>query len=647
MAAVADPADDERFSVADAWAGARLSLSMSWRYARVDTVALVAAPLIVSLVPAALAIALRGLINAVSAEMDGADPGRYRWEFYVLVSLVLALVIAVTQSINAYFLERHIETLDQEVGIGVLEHAETLEFGYFEDPTFQDTIRQARESPGAHVQDVMVKAVRSLASLMTISSLLLVLARIEIRLIVYIIPLTIPFLLQRWWIGRLRYETQIAQNRSRRWVEYFSGQLMTADSVPEARVLGVGPLFIQRAGTRLGAIRRANEAVYRKQGLSSGIFNALAVGLVYLALYQATKRTIDGELTVGDIAVFAAAATAVRTAIEALFSSLSSLRWHLAHLGHLRRFLALQPVRELPDPPSADRSPSPRPPPAPNGARTALGEGGPGRPSGGVAAPPEGDVLVRVDDVSFTYPSATHPTLDGFSIDIRAGETLGLVGRNGSGKTTLVKLLSGLYVPQSGTVTVNGRRTDEATADDLRAQMSIVFQSFGRYNATVAENIAMGDLDRLLGDRERIRAVAEWAGLREMIESLPDGYDTLLGREFGDVSLSGGQWQRLAIARAFAHDAPLMILDEPTASLDAEAEFEVFQRFAELAADRAALLISHRFSTLSLADRIAVVDRGRVSEVGTHDELLEVGGTYAELHRLFRTSGESGVWGGE
>ena len=630
-------AADERFSVADAWAGARLSLSMSWRFARLDTVALVASPLIVSLVPAALAIALRGLINAVTAEMNGLDAGRYSWEFYVLVSLVLALVIAITQSINAYFLERHIETLDQELGIGVLEHAETLEFGYFEDPAFQDTIRQARESPGAHVQDVLVKSVRSVASMLTISSLLLVLARIEIRLIVYIIPLTIPFLLQRWWIGRLRYETQVAQNRSRRWVEYFSGQLMTADSVPEARVLGVGPLFIQRAGTRLGSIRRANEAVYRRQGLSSGVFNALAVALVYLALYQATQRTIDGELTVGDIAVFAAAATAVRTAIEALFSSLSSLRWHLAHLTQLRRFLDLTPVREstTPSPTAARRD-------APTSEVLSSDAPQPGSPVTVVAD----DVLVRVEDVSFTYPSATHPTLDGFSLDIRAGETLGLVGRNGSGKTTLVKLLSGLYVPQSGTVTVNGLRTDQARAEDLRNQMSIVFQSFGRYNATVAENIAMGDLDRLLGDRERIRAVAEWAGLTEMIESLPDGYDTLLGREFGDVSLSGGQWQRLAIARAFAHEAPLMILDEPTASLDAEAEFEVFQRFAELAADRAALLISHRFSTLSLADRIAVVDQGRVSEIGTHDELLDVGGTYAELHRLFRTSGESGVWGG-
>jgi len=604
-----------KFSVGDAWSVGRLSLRTSWQASKLNTSALILTPLIVSLAPAALAIALRGLINGVVDELAGAVSSGRGWEFFVLVSLGLALMLAAAQSVDVFFVERHIELLDQQVGIGVLEHAQTLEFGYFEDPKFHDTIQQVREAPGAHVQEVLAKCIRSASAFITIASLLIVLASIEVRLILYVLPLSVPFLVQRWWIGRLRYETQVAQQRSRRWVEYFSGQMMSANSVPEARVLGIGPLFIGRAERRLACIRSENESVYRKQALSSALFNSLAVCAVYLALFQATRRTIDGDLTVGDIAVFAAAATAVRGSIELLFSNLSALRWHMAHMIHLREFLALPPTRGG-RPPSRHRVTS-----------SAV----------------TGDVLVRVENVSFTYPGASAPTLRDLNLEIREGETLGLVGRNGSGKSTLVKLLTGLYMPNHGSIDVNGLRTDVADLKDLRQHMSVVFQNFNQYNATVGENIALGDLDRLLDQPARIRQVAEWAGLDELIESLPDGYDTLLGREFGDVSLSGGQWQRLAIARAFAHDAPLMILDEPTASLDAEAEFAVFERFRELAAGKAALLISHRFSTLLLADRIAVIDEGRIVESGTHDDLLKAGGAYADLHRLFRTSSEPGV----
>ncbi len=241
---------------------------------------------------------------------------------------------------------------------------------------------------------------------------------------------------------------------------------------------------------------------------------------------------------------------------------------------------------------------------------------------------------IEFRDVSFTYPGKQQPALQHVNFVLRAGETGALVGSNGAGKTTLVKLLARLYDPDEGEILLNGRNLKAYDPAELRKYLGVIFQDFVRYHMTARENIGIGRVSQI-EEREQIIAAARKSGADGFIERLNKGYDTMLGRWFEKgVELSGGQWQKVALARAFMRDAPLLILDEPTSALDAEAEYEIFTRFRELTEGKTALFISHRFSTVRLADRIFVLEHGTIREHGSHDELIALNGRYAELFNL-------------
>jgi ATP-binding cassette subfamily B protein len=238
------------------------------------------------------------------------------------------------------------------------------------------------------------------------------------------------------------------------------------------------------------------------------------------------------------------------------------------------------------------------------------------------------------EDVGFRYPNAERWAVRHLSFTLHAGEVLALVGENGAGKTTLVKLLARLYDPDEGRILLDGVDLREYDIDQLRAHIGVIFQDFVRYHLSAAENIAVGQIDAR-EDRQRIVEAARRSLADGVISGLPDGYDQVLGKRFKKgIDLSGGEWQKVAIARAYMRDADLLILDEPTAALDARAEFEVFQRFKELSAGKTAVLISHRFSTVRMADRILVLEAGQIEEVGSHEQLLAAGHRYAELFEL-------------
>ena len=409
-----------------------------------------------------------------------------------------------------------------------------------------------------------------------------------------------PFLLVRWMLARREYALEYNRATKRRWTQYFVDLLTRHSSVAETRLLGLAPLLIRNHHSLEAEFRDQNRGTYRANLRTVLVFGVVSVGAFYALLIEITLRALGGGATLGDVAVFFGASARLRTGLQLGVDSLTGLLQGSLEISELMKFFDNK-----------------------NSMRVS-----------GEPVTSECAGAITVEDVDFAYPGSSELVLRGLSVQIAAGETVALVGENGCGKTTLVKLLARLYSPDRGTISLDGRDIEELQIHSLHRQIAFIFQSFGRYEATAGDNIAYGDWENCLGDRARVEEIARAAGVHDMLMAMPEGYDTMLERSFGTFDLSGGQWQKLAMARAFARRSSLLILDEATASLDARAEYELFVRARELAHGRTTILISHRFSTVSMADRILVMDQGRIIEHGSHHELLRRAGHYAELYGL-------------
>jgi ATP-binding cassette subfamily B protein len=576
------------------------ALQMSWRAHPGLTLTLLLLTIVMSVLPALLLLTMRNMVDAVVVVVDSGQAGLAP----ILPWLAAGLVLTVLQGLGNYGQDYAQLLLEDKLTIkatvDVLAHAAAMEVAFFEDTEFQDRSERAQQNVGVNLSGFVNQLLGILSRSIEAITMLYILLPIEPILGVILLLALPPFIFFHWRLARADYSQEIARTTKRRWTRYFVDRLTRQQYVPEVRILGLGPHFVERYSELMEDIRDQSARIYRRRFQGSMLFTTFATAVFFGTFVDVALKAIQGLATVGDVMVYGASGNRLRGQLEGLVTTSSQALRRATYISAVRDFLN-----------------APR---APDTTRQQL------------PLPVSGALELR--HVTFTYPGSRRPAVLDISLSIRAGETVALVGENGSGKTTLAKLISRLYVPQEGEILLDGVDLQSVSPFEVYRQVSLVFQDFGRYEATVADNIAYGDWERLHGDREQIEAIASRAEVAEMVEAMPAGYETLLGRMFGTYTPSGGQWQKIAIARAFARQAAILILDEPTANLDSRAEFGLFSKFRELAEGRTTLLISHRFSTVNMADRIVVLLEGQIVEAGTHTELLSKGGHYARLYEL-------------
>lgn len=562
---------------------------------------LIGITLVQGLLPAGIALVLRELINETVAVLAAGTRNAEPLLPWLVLVLVLAVVEAVSSLVADYLNRRIADDLNLHVTDRILTHAWSLDLASFEDPDRQDLLARTQNNIAFQMQTFVSEGLSAARSLLIAAGLLGVLTLIEPLVLLVVPPFALPFLLFRWRLAKLRYAEEHHRAAKRRWTSYYIQKLTTSESVAELKILDLGPYLIDKFRGLLQEFRDRDRFLHRKNLRGSAVAALLTTGALYGLFVHVAIRAAEGLVSLGDLAVFGGAAGRLRSALNQAIHSIAVGLERVLFVSNLREFLSIPPATT-----------------AGRGLTPSLDRG-----------------EIEIRDLTFAYPGTEEPVLRGLALTIAPGETLALVGENGAGKSTLAKLLVRLYDPTEGQIFIDGVDIRDIEPAHLHRRIGLVLQSSGRYEATVAENIAYGDWRRLLEDREEIERLARSVDIHGLIEALEGGYDAHLGRRFGNVTLSGGEWQRIAIARAFAREASFLVLDEPTSNLDPRTEHALFTKFKQLSKGRTTLLISHRFTTIGMADRIAVLAGGRIVESGTHDELLIERGAYSALYGLY------------
>ncbi len=515
--------------------------------------------------------------------------------------LALAIIADLTGRIGALLDMMLGAQLSISTSVRLMEHAATLDLEQFEDSELQDRLERARQQAASGL-GVMGQVFSQVQNLITIISFGAGLAAYAPWLILLLFVALVPAFLGEAHFNAREYALQWSRTQERRQLEYLRQTGASVESAKEVKIFGLNPFLIDRFRTLSNDFYLVRRALSSRRATVMGGLTAIGTMGYYAAYAYITWRTLLGQFTIGDLTFLAGSFRRLSGLLEALLVGFSQTASQAMYLDDLFSFFLIKSEIHSPENPRR----------VPNPIRIGM----------------------TFENVGFRYPGAEKWAVRNMSFSLRAGETLALVGENGAGKTTLVKLIARLYDPDEGRILLDGHDLREYDLDELRSNIGVIFQDFVRYNLTAAENIAVGRIEAR-DDSTRIERAAERSLADGVIAKLPAGYGQLIGKRFRTgVDLSGGEWQKVAIARAYMRDAQLLILDEPTAALDARAEFEVFQRFKELSAGKSSVLISHRFSSVRMADRILVLENGKVEAMGTHAELLAQGGRYAELFEL-------------
>ncbi len=565
-----------------------------------------AAATIVSGVLPSLIASIGGLfVDAVAAALNPAEAEaesvRSEVLFYVLIEAGLVVLLTAAQKVNSASQSILRGLLGQKINVMILEKALTLELAHFEDAEYYDKLVRARREASSKPLALVIKTfdlVRDIILLVTIG---LWLFRFSPYAVLLLCLAGVPAFMAETKFSGEAFRIHRRRSAERRMQIYLELLLTREDGVKEVKLLQLGKLFLQRYVDIFSKLYREDRNLVLRRSFWGYVLGLLASAAFYLAYGWVGFAAVAGAITLGQMTMYIAQFRLGQNAVTSSLSAINGIYEDNLYLSNLTEYLE----HKVPE-------------------QTGESVSGPDPEDG-----------IRFDKVSFTYPGNTTPALNCVSLHIRPGQSLAIVGENGSGKTTLIKLLTRLYTPTTGRIMLEGLDLNDWDINILRSKIGVIFQDFARYQLLVGENIGIGEVAGL-DNNDRIEQAARQGMADEFVRDLPEGYETQLGTWFkGGKELSGGQWQKIALSRAFMRTgADVLILDEPTAAIDARAEAEIFSHFSELTTNRISIIISHRFSTVRMADHIIVLNKAEIQEQGTHEQLLDNNGQYASLFRL-------------